>query len=215
MRKGEFWTCVKWRNPRRKTRPRLETHRPLIGRVTPQLALAGQSRRSPRASLASHLTEHPSRCAHVSGRGDHATPRQTDGQTAEAGCLRRSSGLCNSCTASQVAPTATSCAAALLLLTCPGRRGGGASTGLAAPEEQSFVSLFFFFLHLHLLRSNLLAERRSNASAFMRNERRVLGSENGTVFARCRLRPPHRVRRREGKAQSQTRPLPLPGLAAS
>lgn len=143
------------------------------------------------------------------------TTPHPDRQTAEAGCLRRSSGLCNSCTASQVAPTATSCAAALLLLTCPGRRGGGASTGLAAPEEQSFVSLSFFFLHLHLLRSNLLAERRSNASAFMRNERRVLGSENGTVFARCRLRPPHRVRRREGKAQSQTRPLPLPGLAAS
>lgn len=189
----------KWPNPRRTTRPRLETHRPVIGRDAPPGSPSpanGGAVRGDDSRVTQLNTHHVAHMYRVEVTTPHPDRQPADRQTDSRGwCPRWSGGLCNSCTASRVTPTATSCAAAPLLLTCLGRRGGGASTGLTAPEELSWAVFF------RSPSASFLLPLRSNAFAFMRNERRVLGSEHGTVFARCRLRSPHRVRRREGKAQ--------------
>lgn len=198
------------RLPSKKTKPRLETHRSVIGRVPSQLDPDWPMTAQSANTHASPWAEHPSRCAHGPGRGDYATPSRPSRLSAYDGgaaCV----------TAVRVSGTdgyqLRQCSAPL---TCPVRRGGGACSGLP-PRQEPINSWGYFFCFVLVL-----AQRLVNTAVYMRvrpassrrNERRVFGSENGTVFARCRLSPPHRVRSREGKAKSKTR-LPLQGLLAS
>lgn len=92
-------------------------------------------------TLASPWAEHPSRCAHGPGRGDHATPsrpRRLNACAGGAACV----------TAVRVSGTEgyqlRQCSTPL---TCPVRRGGGACSGLPARQEPiNSWGVFFCFV---------------------------------------------------------------------
>lgn len=128
------------RLPSKKTKPRLETHRSVIGRVPSQLDPDWPMTAKSANTHASPWAEHPSRCAHGPGRGDYATPSRPRRLSACAGgaaCV----------TAVRVSGTdgyqLRQCSAPL---TCPVRRGGGACSGLPPRQEPINSWGYFFFV---------------------------------------------------------------------
>lgn len=157
----------------------------------PACPIAGQSAKR----VAINATVRTSRCAHGSGRGAHATP---------------SGPRQSACTGAAACVTAVSASGTdgnqlrqhRALLKCPVRRGGGACSGLSARQGPTTSRLYSETvceqqcLHARVFTVAVATSRR--------NERRMFGSQNGIVFARCRLCRPHRVRSRQGKSEQPT-----------
>lgn len=152
--------------PRKITRPHLKTHRSVIGRplaAGPGCPIACQSAKP----LAVHFTEHPSRCAHGSGRGDYTTPSRPRRTACAGGAACVTAVSASGTESNQLRPFCD-------LLTCPVGRGGGACSGLSAPQEPRHScgypdTTVFFFVCFVFTCVCLLA-------AFWRNERRMFGS---------------------------------------
>lgn len=172
-----------------------QTHRSMIGQPLSQLSpaypIVGQSAKP----VAIHATEHPSRCAHGSVLGDHATPSRPR--------LRPRTGGAACVTAVWASGTdGNRLRQHRALWKCPGLRGGGACSGLSARHgPRNSWGYSDTLCEQQCLRAYAFAVA---VATFWRNERRMLGSQNGVVFARCRLCHPHRVPSRQGK-QSKTR----------
>lgn len=77
--------------------------------------------------LAFHCTERPSRCAHGSGRGDHATPSRPRQRACAGGAACVTAVSASGTDGSQLRQHRA-------LLKCPVRRGGGACSGLSARQ---------------------------------------------------------------------------------